>query len=79
MMCRYIYLDEALAGQVVTCYETLDGLEVRSLDQQVYLLRDYRKWHKRYWWNHGQGAPDDLRFEPHEPVASPRIAVPYRH
>ena len=79
MMCRHIYLDEALAGQVVTCYETLDGLEVRSADQAVYLLRDYRKWHKRYWWNYGQEVPDDLRFEPHGPVECPRIAVAYTH
>ena len=70
-------LDEALKGQVVTCYETLDGLEVRSADQQVYLLRDYRKWQKRYWWNYGQEVPDDLRFEPHGPVECPRIAVAY--
>jgi hypothetical protein len=79
MMCRHIYLDAALAGQVVRCYETLAGLEVRSADQQVYLLRDYRKWHKRYWWNHGQEVPDDLCFEPHGPVECPRIAVAYPH
>ncbi len=77
MLRRHIYLDDALAGQTITCYETLDGLEARSANQQVYLLRDYLKWHKQYWWNYGQGAPDDLRFEPHEPDACPRIAVPY--
>ncbi len=79
MLRRHVYLDEALAGQVVTCYETLDGLEARSANQRVYLLRDYRKWHKQYWWNYGQGAPDDLRFEPHGPVECPRIAVAYMY
>ena len=74
---RHLYLDEALAGQRVTCYETLDGFEVRSADQQVYLLRDYRKWQNHYWRNNRRAIPEDLRFEPHDPVACPRIAVSY--
>ncbi len=77
MLRRHVYLDEALAGQVVTCYETLKGLEARSADQRVDMFRDDHKWYKRYWWNHGQDVPDDLRFEPHGPHACPRIAVAY--
>ena len=78
LLSRHFYLDEALAGQRVTCYETLDGLEVYGADQQVYLLRDYRKWRIDYRHNYGRAIPEDLRFEPHDPVECPRIAVAYR-
>ena len=71
LLSRHLYLDAALAGQRVTCYETLDGFEVRSADQQVYLLPDYRKWLKLAGWKHDWAIPEDLRFEPHEPVACP--------
>ena len=47
MLRRHVYLDEALAGQVVTCYETLNGLEARSSDQRVDMFRDDHKWYKR--------------------------------
>jgi transposase InsO family protein len=78
LLSRHLDLDTALAGQRVTCYETLEGFEVRSADQQVYLLRDYRKWLTDYRHQHGQAIPEDLRFEPHDPVECPRIAVAYR-
>jgi transposase InsO family protein len=71
LLSRHLYLDEALGGQRVTCYETLDGFEVHSADQQVYLLRDYRKWLNHYWRDHGRAIPEDLRFEPHDPVDCP--------
>ena len=38
---RQVYLDVALSGQSVMCYETVDGLEVRGGNQRVYLLREY--------------------------------------
>jgi hypothetical protein len=72
---RQIYLDAALSGQYVTCYETVDGLEVRGANQQVYRLRAYRRWQNRYWWNRGQTLPPDLRFEPYTPPVCPWIAV----
>ena len=78
LLSRHLYLDAALAGQWVTCYETLDGFEVHSADQQVYLLPDYRKWLKLAGWKHDWAIPEDLQFEPHEPVACPCIAVAYR-
>ena len=72
---RQVYLDAALSGQYVTCYETVDGLEARGANQQVYLLREYRRWQNRYWWNRGQTLPPDLRFEPYTPPVCPWIAV----
>ena len=77
LLSRHLYLDAALAGQRVTCYETLAGFEVRGADQQVYLLRDYRKWLTDYRHHHGQAIPEDLRFEPY-PAECQRIAVAYR-
>jgi hypothetical protein len=50
---RQVSLDVALSGLVVTCYETVDGLEARGANQRVYLLREYRRWQNRYWWNGG--------------------------
>lgn len=75
LFCRHLDLDETLAGQAVTCYETLEGLEAWSADHRVYVLRDYRHWQNRYWQNGGRDIPNDLRFEPHVPVGCPRIAV----
>ncbi len=75
MLRRHVYLDKALAGQRVTCHETLDGLEVRSDDQGVYLLREYRTWRHLETWNFGRGLPEDLRFERCDGESSPRIAV----
>jgi transposase InsO family protein len=72
---RQVYLDVALSGQVVTCYETVHGLEARGANQRVYLLREYRRWQNRYWWNGGQEFPEDLRFEPYTPPVCPWIAV----
>ena len=72
---RQVYLDAALSGQYVTCYETVDGLEAWSAAQQIYVLREYRRWQNRYWWNGGQELPADLRFEPYTPPACPWIAV----
>ncbi len=72
---RRVYLDVALSGQYVTCYETGDGLEARGANQQVYLLREYRRWQNRYWWHGGQELPTDLRFEPYTPPVCPWIAV----
>jgi hypothetical protein len=72
---RQVYLDVALSGQSVTCYETVDGLEVRGANHRVYLLREYRRWQNRYWWNWGQELPEDLRFEPYTPPVCPWIAV----
>jgi transposase InsO family protein len=72
---RHVYLNATLGGQYVTCYETVDGLEAWSANQQVYLLREYRRWQNRYWWNGGQELPTDLRFEPYTPPACPWIAV----
>ncbi len=43
--------------------------------QQVYLLRDYRKWLKLASWKRDWAIPEDLQFEPHDPVVCPRIAV----
>jgi hypothetical protein len=75
---RHLDLDTALAGQRVTCYEPLEGFEVCRADQQVYWLRDDRKWLTDYRHQQGQAIPEDLRFEPHDPVECPRIAVAYR-
>jgi transposase InsO family protein len=72
---RQIYLDATLSGQYVTCYETVDGLEAHGANQQVYLLREYRRWQNCYWWNRGQELPPDLRFEPYTPPVCPWIAV----
>ena len=72
---RQVYLDVALSGQSVTCYETVDGLEVRGANHRVYLLREYRRWQNRYWWNWGQEIPEGLRFEPYTPPVCPWIAV----
>ena len=72
---RQVYLDVALRGQVVTCYETVHGLEARGANQQVYLLREYRRWQNCYWWNLGRDLPEDLRFEPYTPPVCPWIAV----
>jgi transposase InsO family protein len=72
---RQVYLDVALSGQSVTCDETVDGLEVRGANHRVSLLREYRRWQNRYWWNGGQELPEDLRFEPYTPPVCPWIAV----
>jgi putative transposase len=72
---RQVYLDVALSGKYVTCYETVDGLEVRESKHRVYLLREYRRWQNRYWRNWGQELPEDLRFEPYMPPVCPWIAV----
>ena len=72
---RQVYLDVALSGQSVTCYETVDGLEARGANHRVYLLREYRHWQNRYWWNGGQELPEHLRFEPYTPPVCPWIAV----
>jgi transposase InsO family protein len=72
---RQVYLDVALSGQYVMCYETVDGLEARGANQRVYLLQEYRRWQNRYWWNWGQELPEDIRFEPYTPPVCPWIAV----
>ena len=72
---RQVYLDRALRDQVVTCYETVEGLEVRGTRRRIYVLREYRRWQNRYWWNRGQELPTDLRFEPYVPPMCPWIAV----
>ena len=72
---RQVYLDVALRGQVVTCYETVHGLEAWGANQHVYLLREYRRWQNRYRWNVGRALPEDLRFEPYTPPVCPWIAV----
>jgi hypothetical protein len=72
---RQVYLDVALSSQYVACYETVDGLEARGTNQRVYLLREYRRWQNRYWWNGGQEIPEHLRFEPYTPPVCPWIAV----
>jgi transposase InsO family protein len=71
---RQVYLDAALSSQYVTCSETVDGLEARGVNQQVYLLREYRRWQNCYWWNGGQDVPADLQFEPVERPPWPRFA-----
>ena len=72
---RQVYLDRALRDQVVTCYETVEGLEVRGTRHRVYLLREYRRWQNRYWWNWGRELPEDLCFERYTPPVCPWIAV----
>jgi hypothetical protein len=72
---RQVYLDVALRGKEVTCYETVEGLEVQGSECRVYLLREYRRWQNRYWRNWGQERPEDLRFEPYTPPVCPWIAV----
>src|SRR5215813_8547868 len=72
---RQVYLDRVLRDKVVTCYETVEGLEVRGTRHRVYLLREYRRWQNRYWWNGGRDLPEDLRFEPYTPPVCPWIAV----
>ena len=72
---RQIYLDAALSDQYVTCSETVDGLDVRGANQQVYRLRAYRRWQNRSWWHRGQTLPPDLLFELHTPPVCPWIAV----
>ena len=71
---RQVYLDVALSGQSVTCYETVDGLEVRGANHRGYLLREYRRWQNRYW---REELLEDLRFEPYTPPVCPWIAVTY--
>ena len=44
---------------------------MHSINQQVYLLQDYRKWLNHYWRKNRQAIPEDLRFESHDPVACP--------
>ena len=70
-----VYLDRALRDKVVTCYETVEGLEVRGTRHRVYLLREYRRWQNRYWWNWGKEIPKDIRFERYTPPVCPWIAV----
>jgi transposase InsO family protein len=72
---RQVYLDIELRGKEVTCYETVEGLEVRGTKRRVYLLRDSRRWQNRYRWNLGRDLPEDLRFEPYTPPVCPWIAV----
>ena len=69
---RQVYLDVALRGKEVTCYGTVEGLEVRRSKHRVYLLREYRRWQNRYW---REELPEDLRFEPYTPPVCPWIAV----
>ena len=72
---RQVYLDRALHDQVVTCHETVEGLEVRGTRHRVSLLREYRHWQNRYWWHWGRELPEDLRFERYTPPMCPWIAV----
>ena len=72
---RPVDLEVALRGKEVTCYETVEGLEVRGTRHRVYLLREYRRWQNRYWWNGGKELPEDLRFERYTPPGCPWIAV----
>lgn len=72
---RRVYLDRALRDQVVTCYETVEGLEVRGTRHRVSLLREYRRWQNRYWWHGGREIPEDIRFERYTPPVCPWIAV----
>ena len=72
---RRVYLDRALRDKVVTCYETVEGLEVWGTRHRVYLLREYRRWQNRYWWNWGKEIPEDLLFEQYSPPVCPWIAV----
>jgi transposase InsO family protein len=72
---RQVYLDRTLCDKVVTCYETVEGLEVRGTRHRVYLLREYRRWQNRYWWNGGKEIPKDIRFERYTPPVYPWIAV----
>jgi len=69
---RQVYLDIALRGKEVTCYKTVEGLEVRGSKYWVSLLREYRRWQNQYW---RQELPEDLRFEPYTPLVCPWIAV----
>ena len=69
---RQVYLDVALRGKEVACYETVEGLEVRGPRRRVYLLREYRRWQHRYW---REELPENLRFEPYTPPVCPWIAV----
>jgi len=52
-------------------HETVDGSEVRGANHRLYLLREYRRWQNRYWWNWGQELPEDLRFKPYTPPVCP--------
>ena len=72
---RQVYLDVARRGKGVTCYETVEGLEVRRATHRVSLLREYRRWQNRYGRNWGQELPEDLRFERYTPPVCPWIAV----
>src|SRR5262245_49064185 len=72
---RQVYLDVALRSKEVTCYETVEGLEVRGTKRRGYLLREHRRWQNRDWRNGGHELPDDLRFERHTPPVCPWIAV----
>src|SRR6266581_1611404 len=69
---RQVYLDVALRGKEVMCYETVEGLEVRRSKHRLYLLREYRRWQNRSW---REELPEDLRFEPYTPPVCPWIAV----
>src|SRR5205809_741823 len=57
-----IVIDEAHHAPAPT-YRRI--LEYCRVCHRVYLLREYRRWQHRYWWNWGQEIPEDLRFEPY--------------
>ena len=71
---RRVYLDRALRDKVVTCYETVEGLEVwgtstgsicyGSIGVAEPVLVEL-----------GEGVPEDLRFEQYSPPVCPWIAV----
>ena len=66
-----IVIDEAHHAPAPT-YRRI--LEYCCACHRVYLLREYRRWQNRYWWNWGQEIPEDLRFEPYTPPVCPWIA-----
>src|SRR2546428_4917067 len=69
---RQVYLDVALRGKEVTCYETVEGLEVRRSQHRLYLLREYRRWQNRYW---RADFPAGLWFLSYTSPPSPRSVL----
>ena len=67
---RQIYLDPALRDQWVTCCETVEAWKSGGTRHRVSLLREYRRWQNRYWWNWGRELPRDLCFERYTPCVS---------
>jgi hypothetical protein len=67
------YIPKLRYGQRVSLTETLSGLEAKTEDGRVYLLRNYRKYRQMSW--HRNALPFSFAFEEYNESHCPRIAV----